>query len=384
MRILLVSTSSGSRGGGEIGLLYLGKALSARGHEVILWAADHQRMDELAARFAVFGRVVRAPYVNTYDRRWRSLGSYFDTATARRVAAEWRALSPDVVHVNKQNLEDGLDLLNAAARSGLPCLAMIHITQSAAYLRAQLARVRDFFARRALQRFPGLLVTTPESRRQDLTQFIGESSRVRVVLNGVPLPDLTALRSARAEQRRTLRIADEEVLFLGVGRMEPQKRPRLWLETAERVCATWPEARFLWVGDGSWSAEWDAWVAQKQLGDKIRRLPWQEDAALLLGAADAFVHVAEFEGLAFAILEALAAGLPCGLSPNLLVEMPFLTPDNSVAITNDDAWLQALRSVTGRAALGGCARQLAETQFSFASMAEHYETLYREVAAVPL
>ncbi|HYR57886.1 MAG TPA: hypothetical protein VEO95_04630, partial [Chthoniobacteraceae bacterium] len=73
MKILLASTSSGSRGGGEICLLYLGRALRARGHAVTLWAARHPRMDELAERFAAFGEVVRADYTNTYDRRGRSL-----------------------------------------------------------------------------------------------------------------------------------------------------------------------------------------------------------------------------------------------------------------------------------------------------------------------
>jgi len=85
MKILLVSTSSGSRGGGELGLLYLGQALAARGHEVALWVSDHSRMDELAAGFAPFARVHRAAYLNTYDRRGRSIASYLDGATARRV-----------------------------------------------------------------------------------------------------------------------------------------------------------------------------------------------------------------------------------------------------------------------------------------------------------
>ena len=48
MRILLVSSGSGSRGGGEIFLDYLGKGLTDRGHEVLMWIPNHPRMDELA------------------------------------------------------------------------------------------------------------------------------------------------------------------------------------------------------------------------------------------------------------------------------------------------------------------------------------------------
>ena len=119
-------------------------------------------------------------------------------------------------------------------------------------------------------------------------------------------------------------------------------------------------------------------MAAKSLGDKVRRLPWQTDAPAFLAAADVFLHVAEFEGLAFAILEALAAGLPCAITTNLLAEMPFLNAQNSVAIGEDLAWLLPLRDPQQRAALGHAAREIAERQFSFATMAENYEVIYRE------
>ncbi len=378
MKILIVSTSSGSRGGGELCLLYLGRALASRRHEVTLWASDHSRMDELANAFAAFGNVVRAPYVNTYDRRGRSLASYFDGATARRVAAQWCSLVPDVIHLNKQNLEDGLDLVEAARLPRLPCLAMMHITQSAAYLRAAQAVWRDFVSRRALRRFPGLLVTTPGSRERNLAEFVGDARRVRSVLNGVPIP---ALGTQRSEKRRYLGIGDGELLFIAVGRMMPQKRPLLFLEIAGRVLREMPNARFLWIGDGDFADAWDREVAAKSLGDRIRRLPWQSDAPAFLAAADVFLHVAEFEGLAYAILEALAAGLPCAITPNLLVEMPFLNPTNSIAVGEDSVWLAPLRDAQQRAALGRAARALAEKEFSFATMAENYEALYREAIA---
>lgn len=377
MKILIVSTSSGSRGGGELSLLYLGRALALRGHEVTLWASDHTRMDELASAFSAFGKVIRAPYVNTYDRRGRSLAGYFDGATARRVAAQWRALAPDVIHLNKQNLEDGLDLVEAARLSRIPSVAMMHITQSAAYLRASQATLRDFVSRRALRRFPGLLVTTPGSRERDLADFVDNPARVRTALNGVPIPELASLATQRPAKRASLGIRDEETLLIAIGRMMPQKRPLLFLEIAGRVLAKIPNARFLWIGDGDLAADFDA---NNSFGERVRRLPWQTDAPAFLAAADVFIHVAEFEGLSFAILEALAAGLPCAITQNLLAEMPFLNSTNSIAITADDTWLDALKNP----AIGQAARTLAEAQFSFASMAANYETIYREAIAAKL
>ena len=378
MKVLLVSTSSGSRGGGELCLLYLGRALVTRGHEVTLWSSTHPRMDELAQQFAAIGAVVRAEYANSYDRRGRSIASWLDRATSRRVAKQWRALAPDVIHVNKQNLEDGIDLLRAARSTGIACLAMIHITQTARYLRARFSGVRDWVSRRALQTFPGLLVTNPESRCRDLLDFIGETPRVRMVPNGVPVLDLAERDRLRPEKRRELGVGANERLFVAVGRMVPQKRPLAFLELAARIHRELPEARFLWVGDGELTAEWDAWIERENMRTVVRRLPWQSAVPPFLAAADVFVHVAKFEGLAFAILEALAAGLPCAITPNLLREMPFLNAGNSIAIEDDDAWLQPLKDSTRLAEIGSAAHALATAQFSFARMAENYETLYRE------
>ena len=164
--------------------------------------------------------------------------------------------------------------------------------------------------------------------------------------------------------------------------MMPQKRPLVFVEIARRVLTELPNAKFLWVGDGDLAPEWDRDVAANALGDKVRSLPWQTDVPAFLAAADVFVHVAEFEGLAFAILEALAAGLPCAITPNLLAEMPFLNITNSVAIREDGEWLAPLRDAPFRAVLAREARALAEKEFSFATMAANYEALYREAIAL--
>jgi glycosyltransferase involved in cell wall biosynthesis len=383
MKILLVSSSSGSRGGGELYLLYLGRALAARGHEVLLWASDHPRMDELCSLFAPIGRVVRSVYRNTYDYRTRSVANYLNYVSYRRLAREWEEIAPDVIHINKQNLEDGLDLLRAAALAGRPHLTTIHLTQSARYLRAQLAPVRDFVARRALRQDAGPLVCVLKDRADDLAQFIGNSSRVRTVPNGVELYDLSERPRIRDAQRAQLGIAPETVLLAAVGRLVPQKRPFVFLDLAERIHARLPSTQFIWVGDGILAEEWDAAVQARNLGGFVRRLGWQANVRDFLFAADVFLHAAEFEGLPLAILEALSAGLPCAITSNLLTEMPFLSQMNSIAISDDDAWAGVLADRVQLASLGREARRLAEEQFSFALMAERYEALYHEVVPRP-
>jgi glycosyltransferase involved in cell wall biosynthesis len=381
MKILLVSSSSGSRGGGELYLLYLARALVERGHEPILWAATHPRMDELCALFAPVGRVVRADYTNMYDRRLRSIASHLDLSGARAAADSWRGIAPDFVHLNKQNLEDALDLQRAVRLSDLPSLATIHITQTAAYLRAKNAGMRDWISRRALDAYPGPLVAVLEQRTDDLRAFLGAQPRIRTVANGVELFDLAERQAIREAKRAELGVPADAPLFVAVGRMVPQKRPLHFIGAAKSIFRRVPRARFIWVGDGPLSDSWDATIAKQNLGYAIQRIGWQKNVRDFLFAADVFLHTAEFEGLPLAILEALSAGLPCAVTPNLLTEMPFFEADNSIAVGTDDAWADVFNDPARLRAIGQAGRRLAEERFSFARMAAEYETLYREVLA---
>lgn len=380
MRILLASSSSGSRGGGELYLLYLGRALARRGHEVTLWASTHPRMDELCELFAPIGSVARSEYVNTYDHRMRSLATFLNFRGAASIAREWHALRPDIVHVNKQNLEDGLDLLRAAALACLPSLSTIHLTQSARYLKAVFAPLRDLVSRRALNAYEGALVCVIEERAGDLRTFLGDSTRIHTVPNGVELYDLAPRPALRAAKRLELGIGAETLLAAAVGRLVPQKRPLVFLDLAASILKRIPDARFIWVGDGPLAGAWDARVTELGIGSFVQRIGWQHNVRDFLFAADVFLHTAGFEGLPLAILEALSAALPCAITPNLLAEMPFLGATNSISIGDDGAWIEVLSNPAKLAELGANARRLAEEKFSFDIMAQRYEALYKEAA----
>src|SRR5207249_10630525 len=170
---------------------------------------------------------------------------------------QWAGIKPDIVHINKQNLEDGLDLLRAAKTAGTPSVCTVHITQCARYLKARVASIRDKVARRALRAFPGRYVAVGDLRAVELEAIVGSETRVSMIYNGVPAPDPEQVRSDRATKRREFGIREDQCLVVGVGRMVAQKRPIRFLEHAAAVHRIHPHTRFLWVGDGELSAEWD-------------------------------------------------------------------------------------------------------------------------------
>jgi glycosyltransferase involved in cell wall biosynthesis len=378
MRILFASSSSGSRGGGETFLVYLGEALFRRGHKVMLWTSNHPRMDEIAARFAPFGAVHRAEYVNTYDRPRRSLAALMDRKTPTRAASEWAALKPDIVHVNKQNLEDGLDLIHATRHIPCPTVCTIHITQSAAFLGAKGAWLRDSVSRRGLRGYRGALVAVSEPRRADLWKFLGSNTSVSAIPNGVPIPAAPS-DSERTRRRAELGIAPGGLAILAVGRMVPQKRPLLFLDIASRILTRVPEAKFLWIGDGPLATEWDARAASLGIAPHVQRLGWREDVTMLLSCGDLLLHTAEYEGMPFAILEAMAAGVPCAISEAIYREMPFLDETNSIRLSEDDAGIEVLRDRAELSRRAKAAAYLAATQFSTEAMAAAYQGLYEKI-----
>jgi glycosyltransferase involved in cell wall biosynthesis len=381
MRVLLASSSSGSRGGGELFLLGLGRALFELGHDVILWAANHERMTELCHRFQSYGEVFRTDYRNTYDRRFRNFSAAIDLPTARRVAAEWRSLKPDVIHLNKQNLEDASELIWAASLSGIPAVCSVHITQSASYLKARFSSIRDGLARSVLQRFPGKIVAISESRLTDLENFLRGRAETVLVRNGVRIPPLAELRSLRAAKRADLQLKPDQLVCIGVGRMVEQKRPLLFLSLAEKVVSKIPNAIFYWVGDGPLRPQWDDFVVERKLNKRVFVTGWVPEVHPYLAAADLFFHTAAFEGLPLAVLEAMAAGLPLVLTQNLLDDLDFLDPTVAIVAEETQAnWIETIKSPRVRQRFGSAGRDLSSKQFSLERMAEDYLKLYQAAA----
>ena len=371
MRILLASSSSGSHGGGEIFLRYLGDALVAAGHEVALWASEHPRMDELAGGFK---HAIRTSYRNTYDLRTRSLGASFHRPNIASAVNSWKSWSPDIVHINKQNLEDGLDLLKAADQSGLPNLCTIHITQSADYLKASNARLRDFISRRALTRYPNVFTAVSDQRQRELSQFMGNRD-VRRIYNGIPDVDPKQIPAWRSGCRSQLGIDDHETLITTVARMTAQKSPQSFLDATRQIIERVPNARFLWVGDGGFAPEWDRWVAENQMTDRIQRLGWQDDTRPWYAASDIYLHLAKYEGLPLAILEAMRMSLPCFIAPSITEEVD-LFRDSAVQLAQGN-WTEQLPDAS---AFSAATRALYEKHFRAEAMAEEFERIYREVA----
>src|SRR5262249_49495032 len=106
MKILLVSSSSGSTGGGENYLHYLAVGLARLGHRVQAICSTAPAMDKLAENLGRVGEVRRVKFINTYQRPARSLGAALDFEQQLRLRRTFQECRPDVLHINQQVAED--------------------------------------------------------------------------------------------------------------------------------------------------------------------------------------------------------------------------------------------------------------------------------------
>ena len=386
MRILFISTSSGSRGGGEIFLLYLGQGLKQHGHDIALWTSSHESMDELCDKFKeIGGNVLRSDYVNTYRRKLRLISTNRNTHQFNLIKKQWLEWKPDLLHLNKQNLEDGLDLLNLVCSLSIPSVCLIHITQAAQYLGAKFGWLRDRLARLSLKRYQGTFLTVSNSRSQSLLFFLRQQSSrvhahqpsVKVINNGVPQPNIQELKAFRQIYREKLNLEKQEKLFVTVGRLVDQKRPFYFLESARSILQNLPTARFIWVGDGSLRHSWEQYIAQDRLLEhKVQCLGWQDDVIPWLAAADLYLHTAQYEGLPFSVLEALSVGLPCLITEDLLTEILEFQAPGILSLEKSIDDIPQLFEPENFKYLQKNASDLFLEEFSLPIMIKRYEDLY--------
>lgn len=147
---------------------------------------------------------------------------------------------------------------------------------------------------------------------QDTRATISRRHRyeVEVVVQGIVLDRISALRSQRAEVRAELGLADDEVAVVTVANLRFQKAYPDLLRAAKLVLAADPKVVWLAIGQGPLEAELKQEAVTLGLGERFRFLGHQPEAARLVAGCDIFSLASRYEGYPVAVMEALALGLP--------------------------------------------------------------------------
>jgi glycosyltransferase involved in cell wall biosynthesis len=155
-----------------------------------------------------------------------------------------------------------------------------------------------------------LVVANSETARQRLVESrTVPASRSAVIYNGIDVDRYSVDPASKRDRvRQELGVSADECLFLGVGRLNAQKRWDLFVDAVAHypgpstiACAV--------AGEGPLEAELQHQIAQRGVSGQLTLLGLRHDVDALMAAADCLVLCSSHEGTPNVVLEAQAAGL---------------------------------------------------------------------------
>jgi glycosyltransferase involved in cell wall biosynthesis len=156
-------------------------------------------------------------------------------------------------------------------------------------------------------------IAVSEHARSVVVQLFGTTDdAVGRIYNGVPVdPVGDALPSAvDADARGAFGLSADEFVVLSVGRLTAQKGHDQLIRAVAMIAAERPEIRVLIAGDGPERDKLAELVEVLGVQDQIRLLGHVDRPRRLHALADLFALPSRYEGTPFAMLEAMADGLP--------------------------------------------------------------------------
>jgi glycosyltransferase involved in cell wall biosynthesis len=214
---------------------------------------------------------------------------------------------PWILHFNLQTPAASVnDMLGAHAAIGPRIVATNHLPTVGV---AGLSRVGRALVRTAYRACDAVVVESGRNRELALAAGLGSEKNIHAVPYGIDLEAFGRDRDAAAG-RELLGLPTSAPVIGTVGRLSPQKGHARLLRAVALLSRSHPDLTTVIVGEGEERHALKALVDDLGIGEQVHLLGRRDDVAAILAAFDVFVLPSEYEGLPFALLEAMAAGLP--------------------------------------------------------------------------
>jgi glycosyltransferase involved in cell wall biosynthesis len=275
----------------------------------------------------------------------------------------------DLLHIHGEGAS-GMFLPLLAARRSVATLHGLHLVRRVSGIRRDAAELNV----RAILRAATRTICVSNAERELLASVVGGTAirRAVVVHNGARVAP-PATDAQRVAARGELGIDDSAPVGIWVGSLDERRDPLVVLRAA--IGTSTP---LLVVGDGPLRSE-----VERAARPPVHILGQRDDVPRLLATADFFVLMSEREGFSFALLEAMACGLPAIVAD--VPENVEAVGDAGLAVPYGDetALTAALRLLVDdgakRTALGRDARDRVAQLFSAENMLDRTRAVYDEV-----
>jgi glycosyltransferase involved in cell wall biosynthesis len=304
INVLEVVESSGAGVGRHV--RYLCEGLIALGHRVTVAYAPY-RVDGAFRQFIVTQRD-QINFVPLKLRREVSLRT--DLASLAQLRRLVKHEGPfDVIHGHSSK---GGAIARLAGRwSGIPTVYTPHSLIMSSPEISGAKRAAYTLAERILGACAtSKMIAVSEDERDFILRLkLVPKERVALINNGIDDQTFAYFSESRVDHSAT----DERPLTFGsIMRFSIQKAPGHLVEAFAQLVRRLPQIplRLVVAGDGGLLTSVQGQVQTSGVGEKVSLLGWRTDVASVLHAYDVFVISSLYEGFSYAILEAMAAGLP--------------------------------------------------------------------------
>jgi glycosyltransferase involved in cell wall biosynthesis len=211
------------------------------------------------------------------------------------------------------------------------------------------------------------------------------ASRMRLLTSGFEATPIDLSPEDRDRRRRELGADTGSVVLIYLARFWPEKAHDSLLRAFREILDREPRARLWLAGSGPEEARIRALAGELQVAQCICFLGFRTGITELLALADIQVHASDNEGVAMAVCEGMAAGLPIvasavgGLPEILRHEESALlvAPRNPGELAG--AVLRLIAEPETRRRLGAAARRFIEEVYSLAAATARVEAVYEEM-----
>jgi glycosyltransferase involved in cell wall biosynthesis len=348
------------------------------GHSVMLVHGAQTRPEILAAVDARV-EIVDVPSLV------RPIAPLGDTRALIDLVRTFRHHRPDVVHTHTSKA--GILGRLAARAARVPVLVHgVHIVPFANL--GPLDRHAYLAAERAVQWMTHAFIdVSPAMRDLCVRAGVGSPERHYVVPSGF---DLSLFRNATepADWRDLLRLRPDDprppiVVMLAV--FEPRKRHLDCLERFPRIVARFPEARFIFAGDGRLRSDVEARIRTLGIERNVVLTGFHPHPEQLIALADVCLLASAREGLPRALMQYLAGSKPVVASDLPCIDDVLRHDVNGIVASSDDldgladAVIALLEDDARRARLARGAATTELSEWDAAHMGERIEAVYADV-----
>lgn len=231
----------------------------------------------------------------------RSLNFKKDIKSFKKVCAYIKEYNPEVVHCHSSKA--GIIGRFAAKLMNVPKIFYTphgYSFQSAEFSSSK----RHLFV--WLERMTSMLATTKtfnvseSEKKLALSYHVDKPDKFQVIYNG--LPEVPYHETGRLKQ--LLNLPRESIIYGNCARISEEKNVPLFIDIALHSLKKYPSDHFVWIGSG------DDLEKYQNIHPNIHFIGYRKDADVLVNDFSGMLFTSKHEGLPYALLEALRAGVP--------------------------------------------------------------------------